>query len=58
MKDFLDKIVTALVGKNMVDDWWNRPNVAFDMYTPADMYEINPDRVASYLYAQLNGDYL
>ena len=31
-------LVIALVGKDLADDWWNSPNRAFDMRTPAGMW--------------------
>jgi hypothetical protein len=42
-------IVTALVGKDMADRWWNSPNKAFNMRTPAGMWIEDYHMVYDYL---------
>jgi len=42
-------LVIALVGKDLADDWWNTPNRAFDMRTPAGMWIEDYQRVYNYL---------
>jgi hypothetical protein len=53
-----DALLTALVGKNLVDDWWNRPNKGFDLQTPIAVFEQNPERVYNYLMRFSGGDYM
>lgn len=53
-----DDLLTALVGKNLVDDWWNRPNKGFDLQTPITVFEQNPERVYNYLMRFSGGDYM
>lgn len=52
MKNILDSIVESLMGKENVVKWWYTPNIAFNMWTPYDMFKMDPDRVAQYLYEQ------
>lgn len=42
-------LVIALVGIDLTDDWWNSPNKAFDMKTPADMWVEDFRQVHNYL---------
>ena len=42
-------LVIALVGKDLAEDWWNRPNRAFDMKTPAEIWLDDHMRVYNYL---------
>lgn len=44
-----EALVIALVGKDTSEKWWNSRNRAFDMLTPNQMFEINPDTVYKYL---------
>lgn len=53
-----DALLTALVGKNLVDDWWNRPNKGFDLQTPIAVFEQNPEQVYNYLMWFSGGDYM
>lgn len=61
IKPPLNRILYSLLGKTeLVDDWWHRPNRAFDGKTPDEVYQTNAagrKRVAEYLYGQVNGDY-
>lgn len=42
-------LVQALVGEDLADAWWNSPNKAFDMRTPAGMWIEDYRRVHNYL---------
>jgi hypothetical protein len=52
-----DCLLTALIGKNNVDDWWNSPNKQWNMRTPNEQWAIDYTSVYNYLMNQLNGDY-
>lgn len=49
MKARCNALLTALVGKTLVDNWWKSPNKAFDGATPAEVFEVDPGLVLSYL---------
>ena len=56
----LDEILTSLIGAGLVENWWHRPNRAFDQQKPFDVF--NRDRagqqqVISYIMTQVNSDY-
>lgn len=42
-------LITAMLGKDLVDLWWNTPNKAFDMRTPAGMWVEDYAKVYNYL---------
>ena len=42
-------LLTAMLGKNLVDHWWSTPNKAFDMRTPAGMWVEDYVKVYNYL---------
>lgn len=44
-----DALLVAMVGKQMVDDWWNSPNMAFDMRSPVDVWKDDYNLVYDYL---------
>lgn len=44
-----NQLLTALVGKDMVEKWWASPNRAFDYKTPFVQFEQDPDIVRDYL---------
>ena len=44
-----EALVIALVGKDLADDWWNRPNKEFDGQTPKETFDKNPSEVYNYL---------
>lgn len=50
-------LVIALVGKNLADEWWNSPNRAFDMRTPAGMWIEDYHRVYNYLMTHADPPY-
>lgn len=49
MKQECNRMIAALVGPLLVDDWWNSRNRAFDNQTPAGEWIRNPQRVYRYL---------
>jgi hypothetical protein len=42
-------LVIAMVGKVNSDKWWNSKNKAFDMRTPEEQYQLDPEKVYNYL---------
>lgn len=44
-----DKLIEALVGKDLVGKWWSSPNKAFENRTPASVFEEDPKSVYEYL---------
>lgn len=43
-------LLWALLGnKNLCEQWWNSPNKAFDMQTPKEMWDKDPEQVYGYL---------
>jgi hypothetical protein len=52
-------ILIACVGEALVSKWWYTPNRAFDLKTPAEVWETDDwISVYKYLLGQMNGDYL
>jgi hypothetical protein len=52
-----NSLLTALMGKNNIDLWWNSRNKHWDMKTPNEQWEIDYESVYNYLMHQCNGDY-
>ena len=44
-----DRLVTAMVGKNLAPSWWTGPNKHFGGATPEDVFKHSPDDVYKYL---------
>jgi hypothetical protein len=44
-----DRLIEAMVGKDLVDKWWSSPNKAFDGSTPAEVFSEDPRSVYEYL---------
>jgi hypothetical protein len=42
-------LVTALVGKKYVEEWWDSPSVIFDGETPRKTFDSEPNLVYNYL---------
>jgi hypothetical protein len=38
-----------MVGPNLVEQWWQSKNRAFDMKTPKEQFDIDPEIVYTYL---------
>lgn len=44
-----DALIVALVGKNLAQRWWDSPNWAFCLHTPAKQFSLDPRKVYNYL---------
>jgi hypothetical protein len=44
-----NQLVQAMVGKDLVQSWWNSPNQAFGGRTPEEQWDIGSDTVVNYL---------
>lgn len=44
-----DRLLEAMVGKDLVGRWWMSPNRAFDGRTPAEVFKEDPRSVYEYL---------
>ena len=54
----LNRLLISLLGKEeLVDKWWDSPNLAFESKTPKEMFALQPQRVINYILGQFNGDY-
>lgn len=43
-------LLLALLGnKNLCEQWWNSPNKAFDLQTPKQVWDTEPEKVYGYL---------
>jgi hypothetical protein len=51
-KKVCNRLLTALVGSDHVNAWWDRPNKAFDNQLPKVVLESDPKKVLDYLYNQ------
>jgi hypothetical protein len=49
MKQRSIALVVAMVGKDVADQWWNSPNKAFDLMTPAGQWIKDHESVYYYL---------
>lgn len=52
-----DVMLNILLGGQLAEKWWTRPNRAFSNQTPNNAFEINPDSVVRYLRQHTSGDY-
>ncbi len=52
-------LLCAMGNKELVDRWWQSPNLAFDSNTPEKIYTDDPKRVEDYIVRAVNvgGDY-
>lgn len=50
-------LLTAMLGKDLVDHWWNTPNRAFNMRTPAGMWVEDYTKVYNYLMRSAEGEW-
>ena len=55
MRKRCEALLTALVGKDLVGDWWNSPNKAFANETPEQTYSVAPTTVYTYLMHNAEG---
>ena len=49
LKKRCDWILTAMLGKDGVEGWWQSRNKAFDMKTAQEQLDIDPEVVYNYL---------
>lgn len=42
-------LLTALIGKDYVEQWWDSPNKRFDGQTPRKVFDYEPNQVYNYL---------
>lgn len=42
-------LVIAMMGKDLAAKWWDSPNKSFDMKTPNEQWQIDPESVYNYL---------
>jgi hypothetical protein len=55
----MNRLLMPLLGnQRLVNLWWDTPNDAFDMKTPADVWEYDQKQVFEYIRRQYSGDYL
>jgi hypothetical protein len=52
LKKRCDWLLTAMLGKDGVEAWWQSPNKAFDMKTAQEQLDIDPEVVYNYLMKQ------
>jgi hypothetical protein len=50
-------LLTAMLGSELATEWWNSPNKAFDMRTPADQWLIDYKSVYQYLMKSSEGEW-
>jgi hypothetical protein len=50
-------LVIALIGKQAAESWWTSANIAFEGYTPQEHFDVNAERVYSYLLSHADGSY-
>ena len=56
--DRINALLLPLLGnQQMINLWWDTPNYALDMQTPADVWEYDQKRVFEYIRKQYSGDY-
>jgi hypothetical protein len=54
LKAALDEALMAMLGsQEFVNNWWNSPNLAFDLKQPKEVFETEPASVQQYVLAQL-----
>lgn len=61
IKLILNKYLYAMLGRQeLIDQWWNSPNKAFDLKTPNEIYlsgEEGRKKVADYIMFHASGQY-
>lgn len=54
IKEALNECLMAMLGdEQLVRDWWDSPNKAFDMQTPNKVWEEDYNKVRSYIVSYL-----
>lgn len=49
LRDRCNMLLTALMGKEYIEEWWDSPNKRFDGETPRKVFDSEPNRVYNYL---------
>ena len=57
MRARCEALVTAMVGKELAEKWWNGPNKAFGGDTPEQIYSVAPSAVYAYLMKSSEGEW-
>lgn len=57
MRGRCEALVTAMVGKELTEKWWNSPNKAFGGDTPEQIYSVAPSAVYAYLMKSAEGEW-
>jgi hypothetical protein len=51
-KTRLDGLLFAIIGsQSLVSKWWKTPNPSFDLQTPEQMFNSDPERVRDHIFA-------
>ena len=48
-------LLTVLIGKDYVEQWWDSPNKRFDGETPRKVFDTEPNLVYNYLMDMMEG---
>jgi hypothetical protein len=57
MKAQTHTLIVAMVGQKLAIDWWDRPNRAFNMKTPNEVWIKDRDFVYDYVVAHIDGQW-
>ena len=57
LKKDCDRMLESLLGLKHSKIWWDSPNKAFDMETPINIFNTEPNRVYNYLMSHVSGEY-
>ena len=57
MRARCEALITAMVGRDLVNQWWNSPNKAFCGDTPEQIYSVAPSVVYAYLMKSSEGEW-
>ena len=52
LRERCESLITAMVGKDNTELWWNTPNKAFGGMTAEELYKVSPNIVYDYLMKQ------
>ena len=55
MRQRCESMILAMVGVEGALKWWNSKNYAFDMKTPLEMIDLDPQRVYTYVIGHVDG---
>lgn len=49
MRQRCEVSILSIMGAEQAPKWWNSRNYAFDMKTPLEMFDLDPERVYTYV---------